>query len=80
MNPLETPKLNAPGDTSLSGHNPSLPSVPTLPTTPATDSRTSVSSGAAAEYEPLPSWNSSVGAPMLRGNSAARAACAFNVA
>ncbi|MEN3535404.1 hypothetical protein AAH991_09870 [Microbispora sp. ZYX-F-249] len=36
VNPLETPKLNAPGDTSLSAHNPNLPSVPTLPTTPAT--------------------------------------------
>ncbi|WP_169986096.1 hypothetical protein [Microbispora sp. H10836] len=34
VNPLETPKLNAPGDTSLSAHNPSPPSVPTLPTTP----------------------------------------------
>ncbi|MEU7910629.1 hypothetical protein [Microbispora bryophytorum] len=35
-NSLETPKLNAPGATSLSAHNPNLPSVPTLPTTPAT--------------------------------------------
>ncbi|MEU8056571.1 hypothetical protein [Microbispora bryophytorum] len=35
-NSLETPKLNAPGGTSLSAHNPNLPSVPTLPTTPTT--------------------------------------------
>ncbi|WP_169950609.1 hypothetical protein [Microbispora sp. H11081] len=35
-NALETPKLNAPGDTSLSAHNPNLPTMPSTLTAPAT--------------------------------------------
>ncbi|MEU6425898.1 hypothetical protein ABZ860_08340 [Microbispora sp. NPDC046973] len=34
VNPLETPKLNNPGDTALSAYNPNPSSMPTVPTVP----------------------------------------------